>query len=163
MAGNCAACHSGGGSGTSSHGTSLKVAFASGFNATAGATAFTGTVCTNISCHGGATTPVWGGTLDVATSCMVCHQSGTQTYIGYNSGRHSLHLGIGVICTDCHDMANDAAHFGNVTSKIFETAPATTLRSFLRYAQASGSCMVITPTPPGVQFTGCHGGTEVWR
>jgi predicted CxxxxCH...CXXCH cytochrome family protein len=162
MSGNCSACHSGGGSGTVNHATSLTMAFAAGLNSSAGTASFNGTTCSNVSCHGGKATPTWGGNLDVAANCTGCHQAGTAEYISYHSGQHGDHLGLGIVCTDCHDMTNQAMHFGNVTTKVFENAPATTLRSYLNYNQTTQSCMVSTPPPQGVQFTGCHGGTRTW-
>jgi predicted CxxxxCH...CXXCH cytochrome family protein len=170
MSGNCAACHTNGGSGTDKHGSTLTLAFASDLNANSGLPAFNGTTCANISCHGGLTTPAWGRSLDILTSCSSCHQPGTSEYIGYFSGQHTFHLGIGIICTDCHLMSNDSAHFGDVTTKVFETLPSATLRSFINYnvnAVLNGvpnpSCSVSSPPPPGVQFTACHAGTRNWR
>jgi predicted CxxxxCH...CXXCH cytochrome family protein len=163
MSGNCAACHTGGGIGASNHATALTMAFPANVNANSGPAAFNGTTCSNVSCHGGLITPAWGDTLNVSTNCDKCHQPGTSEYIGNFSGQHSLHKSIGLICTDCHDMSDNAAHFGIVTTKTLETRPATTLRAYLRYDQTAQSCMVLSPPPPGVQFTGCHGGTENWR
>ena len=161
MSGNCAACHTGGGSGTTSHGTGLTLAFAATFNANAGPAAFNGTTCTNTSCHGGQPSPAWGTTLDVSTSCTSCHQAGTAENISYHSGQHNFHLTTGLICTDCHDMSDNTAHFANVTTKIFETQPSTTLRSYLGYSQQS--CTVSATLPQGVQFTACHSGTRSWN
>ena len=163
MSGNCIACHTGGGNGTTNHSSTLTLTFATIFNANSGSATFNGTTCANISCHGGRTTPVWGGSLDVSANCTSCHQAGTTEYTSYNSGRHSDHRTKGVACNDCHDMTNTSAHFGNVTTKAFETPPYTTLRSYLRYDRINQSCSVSSPPPQGVQFTSCHGGTEIWK
>jgi predicted CxxxxCH...CXXCH cytochrome family protein len=166
MSGNCTACHTGGGSGTANHGATLTLAFASNFNANSGLPAYNGTTstCTNISCHGGRTTPAWSGTLNVLTSCTACHQSGTAEYIGYHSGQHATHVvDQRINCTDCHDMTDNSRHFGNVTTKLFETLPSATLRSYLTYNVANQSCTVQLPVPSVVQFTGCHTGTRSWN
>ena len=156
MSGNCAACHTGGGSGAASHGTlaSPTLAFASAFSPAA----FNGTTCTSVSCHGGQTTPLWnGGVLDVA-NCTSCHQPGTANYTSYNSGQHALHLAInGIACIDCHDVTSKAIHFKNVTTKVFETSPSTTIRSNLNYTPQK-SCTVTSPSP----FTGCHSDKKDW-
>ncbi|MDD2735488.1 MAG: CxxxxCH/CxxCH domain-containing protein [Desulfuromonadaceae bacterium] len=158
ISGNCATCHTGGGSGSTNHATTLTIAFAADFGSTA---SFNGTTCSNISCHGGLVSPVWGTSLDVIANCTGCHQSAA-AYPGYHTGQHSLHLAKGVFCTDCHDMTIQSAHFGNVTTNIFETQPNTTLRSYLNYNTTAQSCMVSNPPPQGVQFTGCHSGTKNW-
>ena len=162
LAGNCSVCHTGGGSGAATHGSALTVAIAAAVKANSGAAAFNGTTCANVSCHGGQASPAWGSSLNVATGCTSCHQSGTTEYISYHSGQHTFHVGQGIICSDCHDMSNDAAHFANVTTKVFETQPSTTLRSFINYNATNQSCMVTTPTPQGVQFTGCHTDKRSW-
>ncbi|MDD2897321.1 MAG: CxxxxCH/CxxCH domain-containing protein [Desulfuromonadaceae bacterium] len=161
MSANCAACHTGGGSGTANHATTLTVSIATTFGP---ADSFNGTTCSNISCHGGQISPAWGGSLDVIANCTGCHQSAV-TYPGYHTGQHSKHLSVGLLCTDCHDMSNQSAHFGNVTTKLFETLPHTTLRSYLSYDKTAQvpTCLVSSTLPPGVQFTGCHSDTRKWQ
>lgn len=162
MSGNCAACHTGGGSGAAdhaTHATTPTMAFDADFGSTTSFDKATVT-CSNISCHGGQKSPVWGTSMDVI-DCTGCHQP-SAAYPGYHTGQHTLHLATGVLCTDCHDMTNQSAHFGNVITDIFETLPNTTLRSYLNYNKSAQSCMVSNPPPPGVQFTGCHGGTKNW-
>jgi predicted CxxxxCH...CXXCH cytochrome family protein len=161
ISGACNTCHTGGGFGTALHGTDLTLAFAPGFNANSGTAAFdTATsTCSNISCHGGSATPAWGGSIDIANSCQSCHQAGSADYTGYFSGQHTVHMGIqGITCTNCHDMTNATAHFKNVTTKIFETPPSSTVRGYLNYNAAQKSCSVTNPTP----YTGCHSGTRLW-
>lgn len=164
LTGNCTVCHTGGGIGTASHNTTLTVAFTPAVTANAGPATFNGTTCANISCHGGQQTPAWGTPLDVIATCTACHQPGTEN-ISNNSGQHAEHKTLGLICTDCHDMSNGTAHFGNVTTKPFETKPGTTLRSFINYNQTAQSCTVSLPSPPpqGVQFTTCHSDTRSWN
>ena len=92
----CAACHTGGGTGTANHdngNTTAFVAFLSSYNAKSGAASYNATnnTCANVSCHGGQTTPGWlsGTVIDVNTQCTSCHGSGTAQYNSYNSGEHS--------------------------------------------------------------------------
>ena len=159
MSGNCAVCHTGGGNGATDHATTLTMAFAATFGPTASFNL--NDTCSNVSCHGGLISPVWGTSFDVIANCTNCHQSAV-AYPGYHTGQHAKHTGIGILCTDCHDMTNQEAHFGNVTTNIFETKPNTTLRSYLNYNKVAQSCMVSNPPPQGVQFTGCHSGTKNW-
>ncbi len=95
----CAACHTGGGTGTANHdngNTTAFVAFLSSYNAKSGAASYNATnnTCANVSCHGGQTTPGWlsGTVIDVNTQCTSCHASGTAQYNSYNSGEHSTHV-----------------------------------------------------------------------
>ncbi|MFZ1376340.1 MAG: CxxxxCH/CxxCH domain-containing protein [Geothrix sp.] len=72
----------------------------------ASATAFT---CSNISCHGGQTTPGWqSGTMTVnaTTYCIACHKitSGTATQYNDATGRHNNPNDHNQTCNYCHDM-----------------------------------------------------------
>jgi len=168
MSGNCAACHTGGGSGATNHGTAASaiVGFATNFNAISGPAAYiAATGCANVTCHGGKQSPVWGGALDIPTGCTACHQFDTLEYTSYKSGKHAKHMtinGVGgaISCTDCHDMTSDPKHFKDVTTKVFETLPSSTVRSF--YNATLQSCTVTLPLPSGIQFTGCHSDTRSW-
>ena len=90
----CATCHTGAGDGTALHqnGT-VDVIIDPTYNAKSGAASYNATnnTCTNVSCHGGQTTPGWlsGTVIDVNTQCTSCHASGTAQYNSYNSGQHS--------------------------------------------------------------------------
>lgn len=94
------------------------------FNAKAGAAVFTPTsqTCSNVSCHGGQTTPSWqNGSINVNTDagCRQCHTLGTALGVPENnspySGLHALHLGsqVNALCTDCHSMNNGTAGASN--------------------------------------------------
>jgi predicted CxxxxCH...CXXCH cytochrome family protein len=158
MSGDCAVCHTGGGRNNAGHGKTLTLAIASDFSTSSGTATFNGTTCSNVSCHGGQLSPAWGTPLDVSTNCTSCHKAGSAEYISNNSGRHAVHSGIeGITCVNCHDMTNSATHFKNVTTKVFETPPSSTLRSYLQY-DAQKSCTVTNPTP----FTGCHSDKKSW-
>ena len=165
--GKCEVCHTGGGSGTANHGSSLTVAFASAYNASSGAASYDSTAktCANIKCHGGQTTPAWGE----EASCTGCHTSGVAPYNVSNTGKHNIHVTAGLACTDCHIMSNSAApaHFSNLSSAVFNQSASNTLRSdntgYLNYNKASQTCFASGPIPAGVTFGACHSGIKPWR
>lgn len=72
---------------------------------TASASAFT---CSNVSCHGGQTTPGWqSGTLTVnaTTYCIACHKvASTATQYNDATGRHNNPGAHNQTCDYCHDM-----------------------------------------------------------
>ena len=145
---NCAACHS-----DAAHNDQIDRGIATVWSAKSGtATGNSDNTCSNISCHGGRTTPVWdGGSIDVDTRCSSCHSYGTGQYNGYYSGEHNKHVrDKGFSCSTCHD-ANRLrnGHFTNLETRTFEQAPSATIKSSLSYS--GGRCS--TPR--------CHGG-ESW-
>jgi len=129
----CDSCHTGNGAGTAIHyanantriGTPTSPASVSvdfQFKAKSGNPAFTPATltCSNVSCHGGQTTPGWQvGTLNSATQCTACHgvAGSAATTAQYNDafGRHSLgshnatNAANNILCTTCHNMANGSA------------------------------------------------------
>jgi len=153
----CAACHTGGGTGTANHdngNTTAFVAFLSSYNAKSGAASYNATnnTCANVSCHGGQTTPGWlsGTVIDVNTQCTSCHASGTTQYNGYNSGEHSLHVSSqGIACDICHDTTLLAVnHFTYLNTTELEGPASATIMTSFNYS--GGSCS-----------PGCHG-TRSW-
>ena len=122
----CAACHAGSlpGDATNTHYSNANlritplpaapgtVAIDPTFNAQSGAagtvssaSAFT---CSNISCHGGQTTPGWQTgsiTVNATTYCIACHKV-TSTATQYNdaTGRHNNPGAHNTTCDYCHDM-----------------------------------------------------------
>jgi len=127
---DCATCHDGAGSGTLAHFDttgSADVALAGTYNAKTGAASFNGSTCSNVSCHGGKTTPSWqSGQLTVDTNCTSCHASGTGQYNGYTSGDHSDHRGYS--CTVCHNPTTLAVeHFNNLDTTTMEGNSAATI------------------------------------
>ena len=87
---------------------------------TASATQFT---CSNISCHGGQTTPGWqSGTnpVNANTYCIACHKIASTSAPEYNAltGRHSSPSAHNTTCDTCHDMVG--GHLNN-TSRITNT------------------------------------------
>ena len=163
----CAVCHSGGGSGTPTHGKSLTVAFPVAYNAKTGAAVMNpdGT-CATVSCHGGQTTPAWRGgrKLDPNQDCTFCHAAGTAQFNSYNSGEHDKHLiDAGLFCVDCHDMTAVSAgayHFSGLGTPTFELNPNLTLNKSVNknLNYINGSC-----TPSGnFSISVCHA-TKSWR
>ncbi|MDR3682185.1 MAG: CxxxxCH/CxxCH domain-containing protein [Geothrix sp.] len=137
----CDTCHAGSGTGTTTHYMNADqrlpspvagpatVAIDPAFSAkTGGNPAFTAAslTCSNVSCHGGQTTPGWqNGTIDSSTQCLSCHgvaaSAGTATQYNDAFGRHSIGThdatvsANGTACTTCHNMGNGSpgalAHF----------------------------------------------------
>jgi predicted CxxxxCH...CXXCH cytochrome family protein len=142
---NCSACHA-----SAAHNAQVDLDFATVWNAKSGtATGNANGTCSNISCHGGVTTPNWnGGLIDVDTQCSSCHSYGTRQYNSFSSGRHEKHVvDKGFACSTCHDPAKlQNGHFTNLSTRTFEQAPSATIRSSLSYS--GGRCA--TPN--------CHGG-----
>jgi len=136
----CDTCHAGSGSGTATHyaNANARIVEPIGpasvsvdplYKAKSGGTpTFTGSAltCSNVSCHGGQTTPSWEfGAINSSTQCTVCHavasSAGTSTQYNDAFGRHSLgthnatNTANGIACTTCHNMGNNSpgakAHF----------------------------------------------------
>ncbi len=145
---NCAACHTG-----AAHNGQIDQGFETAWNAKSGtATGNSNGTCSNISCHGGKTTPNWvNGSINVDTQCSSCHSYGTSQYNGYSSGEHNKHVrDKGYACSACHDSAKlRNGHFTNLETRAFEQEPSATIKSSLSYS--GGRCA--TPS--------CHGG-ERW-
>lgn len=159
----CGTCHAGAGSGTAAHrnGTT-DVTFAGVYAAKSGGTPIRNSdgSCSAVSCHGGITTPVWGGAL--ANGCRSCHSAGIMQYNSYNSGQHTKHIDdAGLQCTDCHDMTvsfGGAHHFSGLATTPFELAPAKTIRVVTGYPTCNPGTIPATGTySVGV----CHG-SRVW-
>jgi predicted CxxxxCH...CXXCH cytochrome family protein len=170
----CQACHNGHGMsfttqiGTATHanGTANVVIIAAYKAEPAGTPAITaGKTCTNISCHGGQTTPAWNETnasnlINVNTDCVKCHIFGTTQYNSYFSGEHDKHVrekGIG--CTSCHNTITlSVNHFTRLDTPAME-GPAsatigggTTLIPAGNWNPSAKTC--IAPT------SGCHDSNE---
>lgn len=139
---SCDACHDGLGSGTLPHYNAAvsrtapgDVAFTAVYDAATGASSFdnAAATCSNVSCHGGQTTPDWRtGSIDVNNQCTACHALGTAQFNSYNSGRHALHLGLtpaGVVtCRSCHNTTTLAAnHFTALDTPAMEGPASATI------------------------------------
>jgi predicted CxxxxCH...CXXCH cytochrome family protein len=187
VTGVCSTCHDGAGIGTINHFNNvLNSSVLAAYNAKSGTASYTpganGGTCTNVSCHGGQTTPPWRpkGGINVNTQCTSCHRSRavSDQFNSYFSGNpvigppafpnlHDRHVvGIGLVCTDCHDTTILAAsHFVGLNTSAFEGVPAVTIRAAVTYtgsvASGASSC---SPVNTGTNFTIgiCHPGTRPW-
>jgi len=156
VSGICVSCHSGAGTNTGLHFDANAPASIFGlatYDAESGIFSYNSAVrqCSNVSCHGGQTTPDWlTGSLNVASDCKSCHVRGTSQYNSYNSGRHRLHVEEERFsCTTCHDASKLAAdHFIGLDTPGFEGAADETLRDALNYNPS---------TNRGCSVGGCHG------
>ncbi|MBU0484272.1 MAG: CxxxxCH/CxxCH domain-containing protein [Proteobacteria bacterium] len=148
---NCGICHVG-----AAHNGQLNLGFPAAYNAKSGTATDNGNgTCSNISCHGGATTPNWRtGSLVVNTQCASCHSSGTSQYNGYYSGKHSKHLKKGYSCTVCHNTTKlQTGHFSNLATTTFAQSAAATI--------GGGSTRVGSFQGGTCSSVSCHG-TERW-
>ena len=167
VVGICATCHDGAGTNTLIHYDSMELAdveFLSTYNAKTGFADYVPSVdnCSNVSCHGGQTTPNWiTGSLDVNTQCASCHEPAPTQYNGYTNPddkSHNFHIvNESRDCTECHNISTLATnHFTNLDTQIMEgPASATiggigTLIPAGNYVPGSSSC---NPA--------CHG-QETW-
>ncbi len=145
----CNTCHLGGGTGTVSHGTgTVTVAFVSAYNAKSGVAVYNGDgSCSNVSCHGGQTTPVWlTGHIDVNSQCTVCHSFGTSQYNSFVSGQHDFHVNVvGFPCVTCHDTTKLVQnHFTSLNTTTMEGPASATIG------------VSVTSYSNGVCTTPCH-------
>jgi predicted CxxxxCH...CXXCH cytochrome family protein len=156
VTGICDTCHSGAGSGTEKHydGTT-EVQFLNAYNAKSGnAVRNADGTCSNVSCHGGQTTPVWlTGTIDVTTQCKSCHAFGTTEYNSYVSGQHYTHVLLqNINCAACHDPGKLAQkHFTTLNTATMEGPASDTIADYVNYDPATLTCSSM----------GCHE-TRVW-
>lgn len=158
---NCAVCHSGGGIGSAIHRTyssnrPVMVGVVTVFSAKTGAPLFNASsrTCSNVRCHGGQTSPVWGSSL--TSSCVSCHAAGATQYNSYNSGKHVDHIANGLACTDCHDSTALApGHFSNLSSSAINQKASGTLRGYLNYNPTTPTCSP-QAIPAGNQVGVCH-------
>lgn len=132
------------------------------YNAKTGVASFnpTALTCSNISCHGGQTTPAWGsGTINVNTQCSACHtSSGSTQYNSPATSRHSTHASKGIACIQCHNTTSLATkHFLGLKTAAMDTTAA-------RQSVGGGTTRVTTYSAPSCtpnSTSGCHG-TKTW-
>ena len=178
VAGTCATCHQGADTGSLTHYNhadgrpgmnSLRtgpglVAFLSAYSGNAGPATFNPTTltCSNVSCHGGQTTPAWtaSGSLNTAADCTKCHALGTAPGLPESnsaySGFHALHMNSSakLLCTECHNMANGSSgalgHLTNLGTAAMEGVAAETIvLTGGSYSPTAKTCTIV-----------CHGKTH---
>ncbi len=145
----CLTCHQG-----ADHNGVVDLGLPANYDAKSGmAVVNNDSTCSNVSCHGGQTTPDWWtGQLAVASECTACHASGTSQYNSYNSGDHRRHSGYA--CTVCHNTTKLAAqHFSNLSTTAFEGAASATI--------GGGSTRISSYDPNTKRCVGCHS-AETW-
>ncbi len=149
----CDTCHSNAGTGTPKHDNgTVDEQFMAAYNAKSGTAARNNDgTCSNVSCHGGQTTPVWlTGTIDVnhcdpngTCSCTLCHAYGTAQYNSFNSGHHNYHVNTPqhFVCTACHDVTKLAqVHFTTLATLATEGAASTLGGLVSNYTGTIGTC-----------------------
>ncbi len=152
----CNTCHNGAGTGTPLHDNGVvDVQFLSIYSAKSGTAVYNvadGT-CSNVSCHGGQTTPPWlTGTINVSTQCTSCHALGTSEYNSFISGQHYFHVVLqGLNCNFCHDVVKlSVSHFTTLNTPTIQAPASATIEDYVNFNPATLTC-----TP------GCHE-TRVW-
>ncbi len=160
VTGVCNICHNGAGTNTVNHDYGsgvVNIAFlGTTYNAKTGSAGYNADfTCSNISCHGGQTTPSWlTGTINVNTQCKSCHASGTTQYNGYNSGQHSDHSSYD--CFECHDTTKlVAVHFNDLNTSSMSEAWKTIISGANYTGTGGGTFGNCTIT--------CHGETHTNR
>ncbi|NNG47849.1 MAG: CxxxxCH/CxxCH domain-containing protein, partial [Deltaproteobacteria bacterium] len=137
------------------------LAFDNVYNAQTGASSFDNTLsllnCSNVSCHGGQTTPNWQTEMidvDSAAGCLECHAFGTAQYNSYSSGQHDVGAHVSSGCTACHNTTALAVnHFTALSTTAMEGPASATV--------GGGTTSVssyIAPTCIAV----CHPSGETW-
>lgn len=88
-----------------------ELVFSGGLSAS-GAYSFAAATCSALYCHGtgrsDGTAPPHSGTIDTCTACHAGTAS-TSEQLATMSGRHALHLGLGVTCAICHNAVVDSS------------------------------------------------------
>jgi predicted CxxxxCH...CXXCH cytochrome family protein len=147
----CDTCHAGAGTTTAKHfNGAADVLFLGAYNSSSGtATRNADGTCSNVSCHGGQTTPGWHSeTIDVNTQCTQCHAFGTGEYNSYSSGAHSFHAGISN-CWACHSPSILAeSHFTTLNTQ--------TLNGFVADTIASSAITTYDPSGNKSCVAVCH-------
>ncbi len=162
----CNTCHNGAGSGTPNHDNGVvDVSILGVYNAKTGTAVHNADgTCSEVSCHGGQTTPVWlTGSINVNTQCTLCHVVGTAAGVPeYNSawsGQHAFHVNTqGIGCTLCHNTTTlSQNHFTTLHTPALE-GPAyatiggvgTLVTTYTGTTGTSGTCTSNCHTNPTV-------------
>ncbi len=154
----CNTCHNGAGTGTLNHDNGVaEVQFLNIYSSRSGTIAYNSDgTCSNVSCHGGQTTPAWlTGTIDMHTQCLSCHAFGTAEYDSFFSGQHYFHVivrGWEGECWRCHDETKLAdVHFLSLNTTTLDGKAYLTIQSWANYDKNAGTCNAI-----------CHPGIRYW-
>jgi hypothetical protein len=115
------------------------LAFDNVYNAQTGVSSFDSTTltCSQVSCHGGQTTPNFQtGTINVNTNagCLQCHAFGTGQFNSFRSGEHDKHVNEERIgCRECHNMdlgtSGARNHFAFLATQVMEGPASDTFQN----------------------------------
>jgi len=158
-----------------------SVAIDPAFNAKSGtagtvasATAFT---CSNVSCHGGQTTPGWQSgvmTANATTYCIACHKvtaAASSTQYNDATGRHQSVGAHNTTCDYCHDMTQNKTgainHWKYLDTSAVRLSPDQLSSDTIKFG---GGAQPATGNPPTYTVTAtigrggcalsCHGTTH---
>ncbi|HYA88348.1 MAG TPA: CxxxxCH/CxxCH domain-containing protein [Nitrospirota bacterium] len=152
---SCNTCHNGAGTGTAEHFDGIvEVQFLSIYSAKSGTAVFNAdNTCSNVSCHGGQTTPNWfSGSINVATQCTSCHSYGTSEYNSFVSGQHDFHVNtLAKPCIACHNTVTlSQIHFISLNTTTVVGA-ATTIGGGITEVSnyTNGTCLSDCHVPAG--------------
>jgi predicted CxxxxCH...CXXCH cytochrome family protein len=162
----CDTCHNGAGFGSGANhfmDNVVNVAFLATYNAESGGAATynpANRTCSNVTCHGGQTTPDWQTTtanaINVNTQCSICHSQGTAQFNSYNSGDHGINSSH-TTCTNCHNTTTLAVnHFTNLSTTAMEGPASATIGGGTTFIPAGNYNPTTRSCSPS-----CHG-TETW-
>jgi len=114
---SCDICHLG-----ATHNGTIDLAFPPAYNGTGGvATDNQDGTCSNISCHGGQTTPDWwSDAINLTLDCTACHTRPS-------TGQHDRSEHRNRSCTTCHNSTRMATHIGDLSTPSFEVTAASTV------------------------------------
>jgi predicted CxxxxCH...CXXCH cytochrome family protein len=158
----CNTCHNGAGSGTLKHDNGVvDVAILSSYSSNSGlAVHNSDNTCSNVSCHGGQTTPNWlTGSINVSKQCTFCHvlgpSAGNPEYNSVSSGQHAFHVTTqGIFCTACHDTTKlSINHFTTLNTLTMEGPAKATISDILGYSTSTNDTCV----------SNCHSNPSVPR
>jgi len=145
---SCNTCHNGAGTGTMTHDIGfVTVQFLGTYNAKSGTAVYNSAddTCSNVSCHGGQTTPAWlTGSIDVNTQCTSCHAYGDSEYNSFVSGQHYYHVEVlDFNCVACHDLSKLVVnHFTSLNTPTagLEGPAAQTILDDLNFNPVDSTC-----------------------
>jgi predicted CxxxxCH...CXXCH cytochrome family protein len=149
---SCNTCHNGAGAGTSKHDNgTVDIVLLTAYSSNSGTAVHNADgTCSNISCHGGQTTPPWlTGSIILSTQCTLCHAYGTSEYNSFVSGQHDFHVNtLGKPCVACHYTVTLAEnHFTTLNTRTMEGSAAATI---------GGGGTVVTNYVGGTCTNECH-------
>jgi predicted CxxxxCH...CXXCH cytochrome family protein len=145
----CNTCHNGAGSGTLKHDNGVvDIALLSLYSSNNGTAVHNSDgTCSNVSCHGGQTTPNWlTGKINLSTQCTSCHAFGDSEYNSFFSGQHDFHVNtLAKPCVVCHNTTTlSQNHFTTLNTTTMEGPASATIGGentlVTAYTGTAGDC-----------------------